>query len=84
MCNLEWCKNANEIISTHGFPHNQIVVWNYPSMGKVCCRILGIQNVMIFFFDPSSLFQVATLTGHSLRVLYLAMSPDRKVFFSVR
>lgn len=46
-------KNVNELVSTHGYSDNAIVVWKYPSMKKV-----------------------ATLTGHSLRVLYLAMSPD--------
>ncbi|KAB2596144.1 protein FIZZY-RELATED 3-like [Pyrus ussuriensis x Pyrus communis] len=53
VCNLTWSKNVNEIVSTHGYSQNQIMVWKYPSMGKV-----------------------ATLTGHSMRVLYLAMSPD--------
>ena len=48
-----WSKNVNEIVSTHGYSLNQIIVWKYPSMQKI-----------------------ATLTGHSLRVLYLAMSPD--------
>lgn len=43
----------NEIISTHGYSDNAIVVWKYPSMKKV-----------------------ATLTGHNMRVLYLAISPD--------
>jgi cell division cycle 20-like protein 1 (cofactor of APC complex) len=46
-------KNSNELVSTHGYSENAIVIWKYPSMKKV-----------------------ATLTGHSLRVLYLAMSPD--------
>jgi cell division cycle 20-like protein 1, cofactor of APC complex len=53
VCNLMWSKNVNEIVSTHGYSLNQIIVWKYPSMQKV-----------------------TTLTGHSLRVLYLAMSPD--------
>ncbi|KAA8907525.1 quinon protein alcohol dehydrogenase-like superfamily [Sphaerosporella brunnea] len=56
VCNLAWSKNSNEIVSTHGFSENQIVVWKYPSMT-----------------------QVATLTGHTYRVLYLAMSPDGQV-----
>ena len=43
----------NEIVSTHGYSQNQIIVWKYPTMNKL-----------------------ATLTGHTLRVLYLAMSPD--------
>ena len=53
VCSLAWSKNVNELVSTHGYSQNQIVVWRYPSMSKV-----------------------ATLTGHNLRVLYLAVSPD--------
>ncbi|KAJ8766071.1 hypothetical protein K2173_020587 [Erythroxylum novogranatense] len=53
VCNLAWSKNVNELVSTHGYSQNQIMVWKYPSLAKF-----------------------ATLTGHSLRVLYLAMSPD--------
>lgn len=53
VCNLAWSKNSNEIVSTHGYSQNQIVVWKYPSMS-----------------------QVASLTGHTYRVLYLAMSPN--------
>jgi len=53
VCNLQWSKNCNEIVSTHGYSLNQIIIWRYPSMTKL-----------------------ATLTGHTYRVLYLAMSPD--------
>ncbi|ANB12817.1 Cdh1p [Sugiyamaella lignohabitans] len=55
VCNLAWSKNSNEIVSTHGFSQNQIMIWKYPSMQ-----------------------QVAALTGHTYRVLYLALSPDGK------
>lgn len=53
VCNLIWSKNVNEIVSTHGYSLNQIIIWKYPTMSKV-----------------------TTLTGHTYRVLYLAMSPD--------
>jgi len=53
VCNLMWSKTVNEIVSTHGYSLNQIILWRYPVMTKV-----------------------ATLTGHTYRVLYLAMSPD--------
>eukprot|EP00249_Psilotum_nudum_P013441 c24334_g1_i6 orf=1152-2321(-) len=56
VCNLAWSKNVNEVVSTHGYYQNQIIVWRYPSMSKL-----------------------ATLTGHTLRVLYLAVSPDGQV-----
>ncbi|KAF5833078.1 activator and specificity factor for anaphase promoting complex [Dunaliella salina] len=35
VCNLAWSKNANEIVSTHGYSQNQIIVWKYPSMAKL-------------------------------------------------
>lgn len=53
VCNLVWSKNVNELVSTHGYSQNQIIVWRYPIMSKL-----------------------ATLTGHTYRVLYLAISPD--------
>ena len=45
----------NEIVSTHGYSLNQIIIWNYPQMERI-----------------------AVLTGHTFRVLYLAVSPDGK------
>ena len=53
VCNLMWSTSVNEIVSTHGYSLNQIIIWKYPTMQKI-----------------------ATLTGHTYRVLYLAMSPD--------
>ena len=53
VCNLLFSKNCSELVSTHGYSQNAIVVWKYPTMKKI-----------------------ATLKGHSSRVLYLAMSPD--------
>lgn len=35
VCNLAWSRNVNEIVSTHGYSQNQIMVWKYPSMSKV-------------------------------------------------
>lgn len=56
VCNLAWSRNSNELVSTHGYSQNQIIVWKYPSMQ-----------------------QVVSLTGHTYRVLYLAMSPDGQI-----
>lgn len=53
MCNLVFSKTNDELVTTHGYSLNQVIVWKYPSMEKI-----------------------ATLTGHTYRVLYLAMSPD--------
>eukprot|EP01083_Nonionella_stella_P285864 973003_1 len=35
VCNLLWSETVNEIVSTHGYSLNQIIVWKYPTMQKV-------------------------------------------------
>jgi len=30
-----WSRNVNEIVSTHGYSLNQVIVWKYPSMQKI-------------------------------------------------
>eukprot|EP00079_Xenopus_tropicalis_P031332 XP_017945103.1 PREDICTED: fizzy-related protein homolog isoform X2 [Xenopus tropicalis] len=61
VCNLAWSKHANELVSTHGYSQNQILVWKYPS-----------------------LTQVAKLTGHSYRVLYLESVSVLNLFTRIR
>ncbi|CAJ2639549.1 unnamed protein product [Trifolium pratense] len=34
VCALAWNKNERELLSSHGFPHNQLTLWKYPSMLK--------------------------------------------------
>ncbi|PNY16642.1 anaphase-promoting complex subunit cdc20-like protein [Trifolium pratense] len=35
VCALAWNKNERELLSSHGFPHNQLTLWKYPSMLKM-------------------------------------------------
>lgn len=54
VCNIRWSLTSpNELVSTHGYSQNQIIVWAYPWMKEI-----------------------AILTGHTQRVLYLTLSPD--------
>lgn len=32
---LIWSQHTKELLSTHGFPHNAVMVHSYPAMGKV-------------------------------------------------
>ncbi|MQM04114.1 hypothetical protein Taro_036908 [Colocasia esculenta] len=35
VCALEWNRHRKEILSAHGFVHNQLCLWSYPSMSKI-------------------------------------------------
>jgi len=61
VCCIKWSKTyKNELVSSHGFSQNQLIVWDYPKMDKL-----------------------AELTGHTSRVLQMAMSPDGETVVSV-
>ncbi|XP_041357187.1 cell division cycle protein 20 homolog [Gigantopelta aegis] len=53
VCAILWSKEHRELISSHGYAQNQLVIWKYPKMNKL-----------------------AELTGHTARVLHMALSPD--------
>ncbi|KAI8587535.1 WD domain, G-beta repeat-containing protein [Geranomyces variabilis] len=55
VCNLAWSKQTEHLISTHGYSHNHITIWDQTDGG---------------------LKEATRLTGHTTRVVYLAMSPD--------
>ena len=60
VCNLAWSKNCNEIVSTHGYSLNQIVVWRYLTMSKV--DMLSGQTFQIVYLATSP-NESAVVTG---------------------
>nr|POE61462.1 protein fizzy-related 3 [Quercus suber] len=53
VCNLAWSKNVNEIVSTHGYSQNQIMVWKYPSMTKTIVTGAGDETLRFWNVFPS-------------------------------
>ena len=35
VCALQWSLHDKELVSSHGYSHNQLILWKYPSMVKV-------------------------------------------------
>jgi len=35
VCALQWSQHDQELVSSHGFTHNQLILWRYPSMVKL-------------------------------------------------
>eukprot|EP01055_Gregarina_sp_Pseudo9_P005935 Gregarina_sp_Pseudo_9__5934@NODE_952_length_2037_cov_19_610611_g893_i0_p1_GENE_NODE_952_length_2037_cov_19_610611_g893_i0NODE_952_length_2037_cov_19_610611_g893_i0_p1_ORF_typecomplete_len607_score145_81ANAPC4_WD40/PF12894_7/6_4e11ANAPC4_WD40/PF12894_7/0_32ANAPC4_WD40/PF12894_7/8_1e08ANAPC4_WD40/PF12894_7/2_2e05WD40/PF00400_32/9e03WD40/PF00400_32/0_088WD40/PF00400_32/0_69WD40/PF00400_32/1_3e02WD40/PF00400_32/0_068WD40/PF00400_32/0_16WD40/PF00400_32/1_1e08Ge1_WD40/PF16529_5/0_28Ge1_WD40/PF16529_5/ len=64
VCNLFWSPATLEVISSHGYTLNQVNVWDLR-------RVNGARGV-----KPLGFRKLATLTGHTARVLYMAGSPD--------
>eukprot|EP01057_Protomagalhaensia_wolfi_P003501 Protomagalhaensia_wolfi_Nauph_80__3500@NODE_354_length_2702_cov_139_442734_g266_i0_p1_GENE_NODE_354_length_2702_cov_139_442734_g266_i0NODE_354_length_2702_cov_139_442734_g266_i0_p1_ORF_typecomplete_len559_score94_99ANAPC4_WD40/PF12894_7/6e03ANAPC4_WD40/PF12894_7/6_1e12ANAPC4_WD40/PF12894_7/0_049ANAPC4_WD40/PF12894_7/7_4e08ANAPC4_WD40/PF12894_7/7_1e06WD40/PF00400_32/7_2e02WD40/PF00400_32/0_0079WD40/PF00400_32/2_4WD40/PF00400_32/0_036WD40/PF00400_32/0_03WD40/PF00400_32/2_8e09Ge1_WD40/PF16529_5/0_0 len=65
VCNLFWSPATLEVISSHGYTLNQVNVWD-------------LRQVATDRRDqkPLGFRKLATLTGHTARVLYMSPSPD--------
>ena len=52
VCSLLWNKKEREIISSHGFNKNQITIWNYQKMKKVCELKGHMSRVLYLTMSP--------------------------------
>ena len=52
VCSLLWNKKEREIISSHGFNKNQITIWNYQKMKKICELKGHMSRVLYLTMSP--------------------------------
>eukprot|EP01054_Gregarina_sp_Poly1_P005961 Gregarina_sp_Poly_1__5960@NODE_313_length_9615_cov_112_161500_g268_i0_p3_GENE_NODE_313_length_9615_cov_112_161500_g268_i0NODE_313_length_9615_cov_112_161500_g268_i0_p3_ORF_typecomplete_len480_score58_69ANAPC4_WD40/PF12894_7/5_5e12ANAPC4_WD40/PF12894_7/0_0054ANAPC4_WD40/PF12894_7/1_7e08ANAPC4_WD40/PF12894_7/4_7e06WD40/PF00400_32/5WD40/PF00400_32/0_37WD40/PF00400_32/0_018WD40/PF00400_32/0_029WD40/PF00400_32/8_3e09Ge1_WD40/PF16529_5/1_4Ge1_WD40/PF16529_5/1e02Ge1_WD40/PF16529_5/1_7e09WD40_like/PF170 len=79
VCNLFWSPATLEIISSHGYTLNQVNVWDLRQVTQgIGIRVLPETSAQFPGFErkPLGFRKLATLTGHTARVLYMAGSPD--------
>ena len=41
VCALQWSAHDKELVSSHGYSHNQLILWKYPSMVRWLGLALG-------------------------------------------
>ncbi|CAL8102212.1 unnamed protein product [Orchesella dallaii] len=47
VCNIAWSPYSNEIVSTHGYAHNHVAVWKYPSL-KLVAKLKGHNQRVLY------------------------------------
>lgn len=67
VCNLAWSKNSDELVSTHGFSQNQIVVWKYPKMEQVVSLTGHTYRVLFLSCSPDGTTVVTGAGDETLR-----------------
>jgi len=76
VCNVAWSENTDEIVSTHGFSQNQIVVWDTSASTSTSTSTSTTTSSISDAPLLRPALPIATLRGHTSRVLHLAVSPD--------
>jgi cell division cycle protein 20 (cofactor of APC complex) len=67
VCALQWAKHEKELVSSHGFSHNQLVLWKYPSMVKVAELTGHTSRVLHMAQSPDGQTVVTAAADETLR-----------------
>jgi cell division cycle protein 20 (cofactor of APC complex) len=76
VCSLVWSKHDREIVSSHGFSHNQLCVWKYPSLVKVTELTGHTSRVLHLAQSPDGATVVSAAGDETLRFWNVFSAPD--------
>ncbi|XP_057721595.1 cell division cycle 20.2, cofactor of APC complex-like [Arachis stenosperma] len=62
VCALLWSKNERELLSSHGFSQNQLIIWKYPSMVKMA-ELTGHTSRVLYMTQSPDGCTVASAAG---------------------
>ncbi|XP_002960485.2 cell division cycle 20.2, cofactor of APC complex [Selaginella moellendorffii] len=76
VCALQWSKHERELLSSHGFSQNQLILWKYPSMVKMA-ELTGHTSRVLHLAQSPDGYTVASAAGdETLRFWQVFGNPD--------
>ena len=67
VCALQWSIHEKELVSSHGFSHNQLILWKVPSMVKVAELTGHTSRVLHMAQSPDGTTVVSAAADETLR-----------------
>lgn len=68
VCSLLWNRNERELLSSHGFPQNQLTLWKYPSMVKIAELIDHTSRVLFMSQSPDGRIVASAAADQTLKL----------------
>ena len=78
VCALQWSQHDKELVSSHGYSHNQLIVWKYPSMVKVAELTGHTSRVLHMAQSPDGQTVVSAAADETLRFWKILGGKDTK------
>ena len=76
VCALLWSRHHKEIVSSHGFSQNQLCLWRYPSMTKLCELTGHTARVLHLAQSPDGETVVSAAADETLRFWSIFGAPS--------
>ena len=67
VCSLVWAPEYKELVSSHGYQNNEIIIWKYPSMEKTAELLGHQQRVLNLSLSPDGSTIVSAGADETLR-----------------
>ena len=67
MSAITWNEEYKELVTGHGFTHNQLVVWKYPSMSKVADLRGHTSRVLLLLKSPDGTTVASAAADETIR-----------------
>ena len=67
VCSLIWSVHEHELVSSHGYSHNQLILWKYPSMVKAAELTGHTSRVLHMAQSPDGTTVVSAAADETLR-----------------
>ena len=67
VCALQWSAHNKELVSSHGYSHNQLILWKYPSMVKLAELTGHTSRVLHMAQSPDGTTIVSAAADETLR-----------------
>jgi cell division cycle 20, cofactor of APC complex len=79
VCSLLWSTRTRELVSSHGYAHNQLCVWRYPSLQRVKELPGHTARVLHTALSPDGATVVSAAADETLRFweVFAGVAPAR-------
>ncbi|CAK8689698.1 unnamed protein product [Clavelina lepadiformis] len=79
VCAIKWSTHYKELVSSHGYAHNQLTIWSYPSMQWMQDLLGHTSRVLYLAISPDGQTVCSGAADETLRLWEcFAISPEQK------
>jgi cell division cycle 20-like protein 1 (cofactor of APC complex) len=79
VCNMAWSESADEIVTSHGYCGNEIILWRHPGFSRIATLAGHDARVVFMTASPDGTTIVTGAGDESIRLWHIFDGPNSQV-----